>query len=180
MSFRLSATVTNILGYQLAWFACVLGAMAGRHWPGVLVTTLFVLATLWLGGKRRADLRMLAIVAPLGFAIDSAFAAGGWLAYSPGGPAPLAPGWIAAIWAAFAMTLNHSLAALRRHRLLASALGFAGGPLAYWSASAAFGVLRFPEPALPVLLALGLAWALLLPLAFALDEHRPLSPEVQP
>lgn len=173
MKTGLPAALVNVVGYQAVWFACVLGAASDRHWPGVLAATCFVAGTLAWGGRSRADLRTLAIVAPLGILLDSAFAASGWLAYHPSGQGPMAPGWIAAIWAAFAMTLNHSLASLRQHRRLASLLGLAGGPLAYWSAAAAFGVLRFPDPALPALLALALAWALLLPMVFAIDDRLP-------
>jgi hypothetical protein len=159
-----TALLANVLGYQCVWFACVGGAAAGRPLLGIAASLAFTLATLALGGRWRADLRTVAIALPLGFVMDSAFAAAGWLAYAAPGPWPsAAPAWIAAIWLAFAMTLNHSLGFLRGHAVAASLLGLAGAPLAYWSASRGFGVLGFAQPVFGVLLAIGAAWALLLP-----------------
>lgn len=163
--------IANVLGYQAVWFACVGGAASGRVWPGVAAALAFAIATLALGGRRADDLRTLAFVLPLGFVVDSSLVASGWISYSPSGPAAsLAPAWIAAIWLAFAFTLNHSLAFLRPHRALSAVLGLAGGPLAYWGASRAFGVIEFAQPALTTLLVVGLCWAALLPLLFALDR----------
>lgn len=169
-----TALIANVLGYQCVWFACVGAAAAGRPLLGIAASLAFTLATLALGGRWRADLRTVAIALPLGFAMDSAFAAAGWLAYAAPGPWPFAaPAWIAAIWLAFAMTLNHSMGFLRRHALAASLLGLAGAPLAYWGASRGFGVLGFAEPVVDSLLAVGLAWALLLPVILRLDAPRP-------
>ena len=168
-----TALLANVLGYQCVWFACVGGAAAGRPELGLLASACFTVATLGLGGRWRADLRTAAVALPLGFAMDSAFAAAGWLAYASPGPWPFAaPAWIAAIWLAFAMTLNHSLGFLRGHAIAASLLGLAGAPLAYWSASRAFGVLGFAEPMVAVLLGVGMAWALLLPAILKLDLPR--------
>ena len=164
--------LANVLGYQSVWFACVAGASAGLAWPGVVAALVFAIATLVLSGSSAADLRTLAIVLPLGFVVDSGLVATGWISYTPAGPLQtLAPIWIAAIWLAFSFTLNHSLAFLRPRRAMSALLGLAGGPLAYWSASRAFGVIEFAEPAAQALLVVGLCWAVLLPLLFALDTR---------
>jgi hypothetical protein len=167
--------LANVLGYQAVWFACVGGAAAGLAWPGVIAALVFAIATLALAGRSAADLRTLAVVLPLGFMVDSGLVMSGWISYSPAGPMQaLAPIWIAAIWLAFAFTLNHSLAFLRPHRALSALLGLAGGPLAYWGASRAFGVIEFAQPAATTLVVVGLCWAVLLPLLFALDKRAPL------
>jgi len=171
--------LANVLGYQAVWFACVGGAAAGLAWPGVIASVIFAIATLALSGCRTADLRTLAFVLPLGFMVDSGLVASGWISYSPAGPwQSLAPVWIAAIWLSFAFTLNHSLAFLRAHRALCALLGLAGGPLAYWRASRAFGVIELAPPALMTLAVVGLCWAALLPLLFALGG-RPRLVEAQ-
>ena len=163
--------IANVLGYQAVWFACVGGAASGLAWLGVVAALVFAIATLALAGRRAADLRTLAIVLPLGFLVDSSLVAFGWISYSPAGPAQaLAPVWIAALWLAFSFTLNHSLAFLRPHRALSALVGLAGGPLAYWGASKAFGVIEFAQPALTTLVVMGLCWAALLPLLFLLDR----------
>lgn len=164
----------NVLGYQLAWFAAVGSAAAGQVWLGCSAALAFAVATLCLGGRWRADVFTLLVALPLGFGMDSLFAAMGWLAYTPEGPWPaVAPPWIAAIWLAFAMTLNHSLRFLRGHPAGCALLAFVAAPLAYWSASRGFGVLEFAAPAPVVLLAVGLGWALLLPGILALDTRLP-------
>ena len=168
--------LANMIGYQAVWFACVGGAASGLAWPGVIASLAFSIATLLFAGRRAADLRSIALMLPLGFTLDSGLVASGWVAYSPAGPGnAIAPVWIAAVWLSFALTLNHSLSFLRRHRAASALLGLAGGPLAYWSASRAFGVIEFTQPAVATLAVLGLCWAVLLPLVFALDARsRPL------
>ncbi len=167
--------LANVLGYQAVWFVCVGGASSGLAWPGIIASLVFAIATLAFAGRPAADLRTLAFVLPLGFMIDSLLVASGWISYAPAGPSQfLAPAWIAAIWLAFAFTLNHSLAFLRPHRALSALLGLAGGPLAYWGASTAFGVIELAQPAPMTLAVVGLCWAVLLPLVFALGGHAPL------
>ena len=162
----------NVFGYQLVWLACVAGAGRGPVWLGPVAAICFVGATLLWGGKRDCDLRSLLLALPIGFALDSSFAASGWLVYAQPWPWPFAaPAWIWAIWAAFAMTLNHSLGFLAGRPRLALALGLAGGPLAYWTAARSFSAVRFGAPESWVLLALALGWAAVLPILFALNRR---------
>lgn len=168
---RPPGVLVNAVAYQLVWLACVAGTAAGATWVGPIAALLFAVLMLGFGGKRRADLRALVVVLPVGIALDSAFATSGWLSYVAGwsGLPGLAPAWIVAIWAGFALTLNHSLLFLSGRPLLAAALGLVGGPLAY-SAARGFDVVSYGAPAASVLLALGLAWAAALPLLVALNR----------
>jgi len=169
----------NIIGYQLVWLACVAGAGRGSAWLGPMAAALFTAATLTFGGKPGADLRILGLALPLGFAMDSLFAALGWMSFSQAWPWPnLAPAWICMLWAAFAMTLNHSLAFLADRLWLASLLGLLGGPLAYWSAAHAFNAVDFGESTASIMPALALAWAAMLPLLVALNKR--LAPATSP
>lgn len=162
----------NILGFQLVWLACVAGAGGGLIWVGPTAAVVFAAAMLRFGGKARADLRLLAIALPLGFVLDSGFAASGWLRYSFPWPwLHASPVWIWAMWTGFAMTLNHSLAFLRERPWLAAAFGMLGGPLAYWVVAGAFDAVSFGAPVLWVLGALALSWGLALPFLFALDAR---------
>jgi hypothetical protein len=138
---------------------------------------LFVAATLAFGGKARDDLRMLAITLPIGFLLDTAFAASGWLRYAE--PMPwvfAAPVWIWSLWAGFALTLNHSMAFLRDRPWASAAFGLVGGPLAYWTAAGAFDAVSFGVPVAWVMTALAAGWAVVLPLLYGLDQRlaRPL------
>ncbi len=175
---RLLPVLGNVIGFQLVWLASIGGAGVGLAWAGPVAALVFVAAMLAFGGQRRADLRLLAITLPLGFSMDSAFAASGWLVYAEAGPWPmLAPAWIGALWAGFALTLDHSMGFLRDRPTMAAAFGLFGGPVAYWTASGAFGAVAFCVPTAWALAALAVGWAAMLPLLFALDKRwRPSPP----
>ena len=168
------ARLLNAVGYQVVWIAAVAGAGAQLVWPGPVAALLFAIATLAFGGCPRADLRTLAIALPLGFALDSVFAASGWLVYAQPMPWPLAwaaPLWIWALWTAFAMTLNHSLSFLGNRLGLCSLLGVVGGPLAYLSAAGAFDAVDFARPLPQVLAALAVSWGIVLPVLVGLNRR---------
>ena len=163
-------TLGNVVGFQAVWLASVAGAGAGLAWAGPLAALIFAAAMLAWGGRARDDLRLLAVALPLGLALDSAFAASGWLVYAEPWPwAGVAPVWIASLWVGFALTLNHSMARLRQWPWAAAALGLVGGPLAYWTAARAFEAVTFGAPVASVMVALALGWAAVLPLLFAID-----------
>lgn len=165
-------TAGNVVGFQAVWLASVAGAGAGLPWAGPLAAALFAGLMLRYGGKARADLRLLAVAMPLGLALDSAFAASGWLVYAEAWPwASLAPVWIWSLWVGFTLTLNHSMAFLRERPLAAMVLGLVGGPLAYWTAAGAFEAVSFGAPVAWVIGALAVGWAAVLPLLFHLDQR---------
>ena len=162
----------NLLGYQAIWCATVYGAANQRWWLGLALLLPFALWQIGRSRWPRADLALVALAAVLGFAVDSAFAASGWLRYASPLPAPdLAPAWILAMWMAFALTLNHSLAFLKRHVAAAALIGAIGGPLAYWAAGTSFGAVQIADPHWRVLVALAVAWAVLVPLLAGLAER---------
>ncbi|MBN8888177.1 MAG: DUF2878 domain-containing protein [Rudaea sp.] len=149
----------NIAGYQLVWFAAVYGAATARPWMGVGAALFFVAGQMLVSRDRSADARTLLLAIGLGIVIDGSLAATGLLRYASPYPALGAPAWILAIWAAFALTVNHSLAFLRNRPLPAALLGAIGAPLAYSAAARGFGAVAFGEPRWTGLLALSVAWA---------------------
>lgn len=163
--------LANAIGYQLVWFCAVAGAGHGWAWAGPLAATCFAALTLHASPRRGQDVRLMLCAIALGALVDGAFAASGWLHYAQPWPSPaLAPPWICAIWASFALTLNHSLSFLRGRPWLASALGAVGGPLAYASAARGFGALAFGVDEGLALLSLALTWALVVPLLMRLAK----------
>jgi len=163
--------LANAIGYQLVWLASVMGAIHGSRYAGPLAAALFACVVLAFGGRRRADLRLIPLVLVIGLFADSAWIALGWLHYSAPWPSPdFAPAWILAIWLAFSLTLNHSLAFLKRRSALASLLGAIGGPLAYWLAADGFGAVRFDAPVMTVLVGLGIGWALMVPMLLRIAD----------
>jgi len=155
----------NAIGYQLVWLASIIGAIHGSRYAGPLAAALFACMVLAFGGQRSADLRLIPLVVAIGLLVDSAWIALGWLDYSAPWPSSdFAPAWILGIWLAFSLTLNHSLSFLKRRYALASLLGAMGGPLAYWLAADGFGAVRFDAPVVTVLIGLGIAWGLMIPM----------------
>ncbi|KAA5923305.1 DUF2878 domain-containing protein [Achromobacter xylosoxidans] len=159
----------NLLGYQLVWFSAVIGAGRGLAWPGVVSALVFIAAQLACSAEWRADLKLAAAALLCGCLLDGALSALGWAVYAA--DAWPAPRWILALWAAFALTLNHSLAYLRPRRWLAFAFGAIGGPLAYWGAARGWQAVQFDAPAWRATAALALGWGLILP-ALTRRAHR--------
>lgn len=155
---------SNLIGYQLVWWCAVIGAGRGMAWAGVLAAGVFVAAE-WLASSTRAALLRLCMVALLcGAIVDGVLAASGWAWYAAARPWPgFAPLWILALWCAFATTLLSSMTVLQRHRLLASALGAIGGPLAYLGAERGFAAVTFAPPSWQGLGWLALGWGIALP-----------------
>ncbi|MES2857941.1 MAG: DUF2878 domain-containing protein [Pseudomonadota bacterium] len=171
----------NLVGYQLVWFGVVICAARGQPWLSVALAAAFA-ALQWLFSKQQAsDARLLACSVACGIVLDGSLAASGLLQYASPQPSVLAPVWILALWAAFAMTINHSMTFLRGRPLLAAAFGAVGGPLAYLGASRGFDAVAFPDPATPALLALALGWGLAMPaLAVFAKRWQDIAPEALP
>ncbi len=153
----------NLLGYQLVWTCAVAGAGRGCWWAGPLALAVFAGWHLYGSRERRADAMLMLGCAALGLVVDSGWIQLGWIRFESAQPWPgLAPAWIVAIWMAFGLTLNHSLALLQHHLRLAALLGLLAGPLAYHVAASAWHAAELAAGLLPTL-GLGLAWALLTP-----------------
>jgi hypothetical protein len=166
----------NFVLFQLAWFACVLGAANGLPWVGPLVVAGVVAVHLARVPDRRAESALLLVAAMLGTLFDSTLVTAGLLSYPDGNwLASMAPYWIIAMWIGFATTLNVSLNWLKGRPAIAMIFGAIGGPLAF-VAGQKLGAVSFVEPA-QALAALALGWGLLMPLlmtiATRLDGWRP-------
>jgi len=153
----------NALAYQATWLVAIGGAARGWWWLGPLGATLFAIWQLRVSLRHRADALLLLYAMMAGFAVDSTFAQSGLISYNAPVPWPqLAPVWIVALWASFALTLNHSLAYLKTHLILAAVLGALGAPLAY-TAAAKWGALSLAQPTSTSLLILAATWAVFTP-----------------
>jgi hypothetical protein len=164
------AMIVNFVLFQLAWFACVLGAAHGHPWVGPLVVAAVVAYHLARASRPGPELALLGTAACIGLVFDSALVATGWLAYPSGQwHVLLAPYWIVAMWVAFATTLNLSLNWLKGRPALSIAFGAFGGPMAYLAGAALGGVSLVEQ--VPALAMLALGWALITPLLVALSAR---------
>jgi len=173
---RAMGLLTAFVVFQGAWFACVLGAAHGWPWAGAGAAAGAVALGIAFSARPAADIVLVAVAVVVGLVWDSAMLQLGWIAYVAPGPLPmLAPAWILALWALFAVTLREPLRALHGRPWLAALLGAVGGPLSY-AAAARLGACRFADPVAPVALAVG--WAVMTPLLLALARRvdRPSGP----
>jgi hypothetical protein len=139
------ALVLNILGFQCAWWACMLSAQAGAPWIGLVVTAAVVGLHLSFSPARRVDRWFVPVAAVIGYAADTVAVSSGALVFDVRLVAALpAPLWIGALWLAFATTLNTTFAWLRGRLMWAAVLGAVSGPVSY-AAGVAFGVAAMPN-----------------------------------
>lgn len=162
----------SLIGYQLVWFAAVIGARRGLAWPGIAGMLVYAAAQLGSARHYKADLSLMATAIVLGLLVDGGLIRAGLASYAAPWPSTaLAPAWILALWATFAMTFTQSLSWLQTRLWIAVLLGAIGGPLAYLSASRGWHVVSFADPAWRGLLWLSLGWALATPALAWLARH---------
>ena len=164
----------NLLGYQAAWFIAVGFAARGLAWPGMLACLGFAAISWWISPIRRSDLRLVGAALACGLLLDGVLAASGWLHYAAPLPALPGPAWIATLWVAFAMTLQHSLQWVLARPLAAVLFGVIGGPMAYWGASRGFDAVAFAAP-VQATVTLALGWAIAMAVFVAIARSATLS-----
>ena len=159
----------NFVVFQAGWWACVLGAAHDMATAGSLFAVVIIAAHIALVAQPLRELRLVAIALLIGVVWDSALLMSGWLDFHSGFLVPgMAPHWILALWALFAITLNHSLAWLQGRLVAAALLGAIAGPMAYWG-GVQIGAVVFIEP-LNAVLALAAGWAIFTPLLIRLAQ----------
>lgn len=177
----MKAWLPNALAFQLVWIAAVGGAGRGWAWCGPLALLAFAAWRLPTSRWPRADGLLLGLTAVIGFGVDSLWVSSGLMAFAQPGPwQMLAPMWIVSLWAGFALTINHSMAALKAHLAWAALFGVLGGPLAYGVAQGTWGAVVLSAPTWRPLLALAIAWGGLTPalLMLATWLQRRTAPDV--
>lgn len=160
----------SAFGFQVGWFACVLGAARGVPWLGPAIVGCLALGALATSQVPKGLCVLWLLAGTLGYAMDSALVLGGTLDF--GGkelvtsPSPL---WMVALWVNFAATLDGCLAWLRGRYLLGSVLGVLGGPAAY-VAGERLGAVRVAGPWWPGIGAIGVLWGISVPLLLAAER----------
>lgn len=152
----------NLLAYQCAWLACVLGAAHQRPAIGLAVACAALLLHLSLAAVPERELALIGVAVLLGSLFESGLVASGWVRVNEtllvGGTMPLL---MVALWGVFATTLNVALRNLRQRYVLGALLAAVGAPLAY-RAGAWLGALELTET-LPALVLISAGWAVLMP-----------------
>ena len=152
----------NLVVFQLAWFAAVLGA---AHGFPLLGTACVVAAIGWhigVSARPAAEAKLVGLACLIGFAFESFAAMRGVVSYPSGQPDPrLAPYWMVALWGLLAIALNVTMRWLRPRLWLAALLGAVVGPASFIS-GVQLGGARFVD-APSALADLALMWTVALP-----------------
>jgi Protein of unknown function (DUF2878) len=169
-----SNIIINFVLFQIAWFACVLGAARNMPWLGVIVTVVIVAWHLYQAKQAKPEVILLLIALVIGAAFDQLMHSTQLLTYQAHGWSDsLVPAWILALWAGFVTALNVSLRWMRNIKspskwLVMVLFGAIGGPLAYMGAEKLGAVTLNSMPASHI--ALGVGWAILTPLLVILSQ----------
>lgn len=162
-------SLLNFVGFQVVWVLAVGGAARGLWWPGLAGLLVFAGLQLYATRAWRADLALMLLTGLIGCAADSLLVQLGLVRYATAVPSgAYAPIWIAGLWMAFSLTLNHSMSWLQGRWTLAVLFGAIGGPLVFWIAARYWDAVVIVEPQWRGLTALGVEWAVLTPLLLVL------------
>ena len=159
------AYLINFVLFQVAWFAGILGASNQMSHLGVAIILLCLGIHFWRLPKQemKHEALLVARCLALGFVIDSGLIQTQLMTYASAGPiGGISPLWMCLLWAALAITLNHSLAWLKKSYWLAAILGGITGPLSYL-AGIKLGAGSMPNQSI-TLTVLALIWAIVMPL----------------
>lgn len=157
--------IINVIAFQTAWFAAVLGASNGMPWLGMVAVAFALSLHLAFSPDWRPELLLAFCAAVMGFVTDTLLIATG--AFSPIPyvfSAPFSSLWMVMLWVNLATTLNVSMNWLRDRYALGAVFGAIGGPTAYYSGATLGAMTRLPEPG--GLLWISIAWAVALPLLY--------------
>jgi hypothetical protein len=153
--------VLNFLLFQIAWFACVVGAARDMPWLGVAVTMAILYWHFHKTGLTKPECMLMVAAFVIGACFDQLMLSMHLVEYQQHGwSVSLVPVWILALWLAFATTLNVSLAWMQRRYFVSLLFGAIGGPLAYLGAERIGAVFLRDYPSY---IALSLGWAVITP-----------------
>jgi hypothetical protein len=161
--------IINFILFQLAWFACVLGAANNLPWLGVVVTAAVVWWHLAHAKPWRAEMRLMLCVLIIGASFDQLLLSFALVDYvHHGWSATLVPVWILALWLGFGTALNVSLRWMRGRHFVAVLFGAIGGPVAYIGAEKLGAVVLIGNPSY---IALAIGWAIITPLLLHISSQ---------
>lgn len=156
------AILLNFLFYQAVWWTAIWGAANDQPYLGLVALAVFVGIHFTRSSNRGRDLKLLLSVTVVGGLVDSGLASQNVYAFHSSGPWGSAlPLWMWGLWANYSMTLFGALGWMRSRLFFAGVLGAVFGPLTYRGA-VSLGALELPRETYS-LIALSVAWALLLP-----------------
>ena len=154
----------NFVWFQAIWFLAIIFQYEYIWLIGLLFIVFFAVTSF-----PQRDALLMAVVALVGVVVDSLLTATKIFIFAEHAATLLPiPWWLVALWAAFSLTLLHSLRYLNRHLLLSAVLGAIFGPLSYW-AGERLGAVSFGHDLVVTLAILAGVWSIIMPLCFYLS-----------
>jgi len=160
----------NFAMFEIAWVSSVVGGAKQLPWLGPVAVLIAVALHLRAARKPFEEVMLVLFCGLIGASFDSFLVAAGWVTYKAGLFSDyFAPYWIITMWMLFATTLNVSMRWLRGKPKLAAFFGLYGGPAAYIAGQQLGGIVLTNQVA--ALIALGIGWAIMMPILMWLSEN---------
>ena len=160
----------NFVVFQLAWFAAVASAAQEQAVYGSFVVLAALAWHLVVAHRAQREAVLMLSVTLLGLAFEALQVRLEFVRYVGSNANALwPPVWIVFMWPLLGITLNVSLRWLRDRPVVAALLGSVCGPLAF-AGGVRLGAAEFVDT-IAALASQALAWAVLLPLMFALARR---------
>lgn len=163
-------TISNIVLFQIGWFACVLGGAYDFAILGSGIALAIIIFHLYRANKWQQEFLLILIAMFVGFGWDSYLVYQELVEY-PYGQLSMntAPYWIVMMWGLFTTTLNVSLSWLKNRLAISVVFGAIGGPLAYY-AGGNLGALEFVDMQKSII-SLAIGWGIITPLLLQLSGY---------
>ena len=164
------ALLVNFIGFQIGWFACVLGAANDKALLGMIIALGIVIYHVVAQADSINELKLVLVAVVIGLFWETWVLNSDILHY-PSHPDALfwAPSWLIMMWALFATTINLSMGWLKDRWVLAVFMGAIFGPLAF-VAGEKLGAVVFLDSTLSII-TLAIGWGLLMPLLLWIAER---------
>lgn len=150
-------TLTNVVLFQVGWFACILG---GNVWA-VSFTFAALVYHFTVSEQRLNDVVAVLIALALGLLHELLLLHGGYIRFVESSVLP--PGWLLCLWILLGITLNHSLTWIYSRPLWSGLLGAIAAPFSYL-AGVKLSSAEWSSTLVEVLPIIALLWLGLLPL----------------
>ena len=157
-------TILIILGFQIVWFACAIGAAQGIYYLPFITGFLMISGVVLSTPDKKSLLTFILWSTVLGFLVDTVLLQHQLIQFKSLNPYPLnlyQPWWMTILWASFASSFSTSFQWLANKYRLAAVLGGVFGPIAYYSGSQLGAIAPISQQGL---ILVGLFWLISMPL----------------
>lgn len=169
--------VFNYIALQAMWLVCVVfGSQGEMLWPSAGFV-LFLVVHFYFTSYKKSDLIVCVASVLGGMILDTLWSTAHLIHYGQNALTPIAPIWIAYLWCAFALTINHCMAWLKNRYILACLFSAVSGPVSFYAATKVGQIELINLPIAFVLLAL--TWGGFVPALCYLAQRTVQQPKAQ-